>query len=277
LIAGRPPFDGDNIPQLVHRVVHEEPKSLEALDASLPRGIDEAVLRALKKSRDERYPSVAELATALAPFAPRHALLSVSRVSRMLSSKERRASEAGLANTEEAPRGSAPSTPMTWSSQQRQSRQRVGVGLALLIVAGVLAGLFFAFQAKKPELAEPSPRDAEPHIVTPAPAATARPTTVSEAAKEPPAAEPAAADAPAPSDTTAPVVAEQPTVQPAEPVEPATAEAPAEEREQAPAQRERAARKRADKPAAAAPTPQPAAPTTSPSAPSGVSDFGGRR
>ncbi|MBX3208762.1 MAG: protein kinase [Labilithrix sp.] len=65
LVSGKPPFAGDSLIQL----------SVQIREADLPplasgvAGFDEVVAKCLAKEPDARWPSVAELATALAPFA----------------------------------------------------------------------------------------------------------------------------------------------------------------------------------------------------------------
>jgi serine/threonine-protein kinase len=284
LVAGKPPFNGESIPQLVHAVMNNKPASLEALDASLPRGIDAVVLRALQKQRDDRYPSVAELAKELAPFAPRHALLSVSRVSRLLaSSEQRRASAAqGFAATEssdEPPQraSNAQGTPLAWSSEKRETRRRIGVGVVLALLSAA-AVLLYLWRARTPEVAAPA-HDAgdEVHVAAPAPAEP--PTTRAAAATSP---EPA----PVEPEPSAPNEQPLPEPLPSEGATPAVAApAPVELERAAPPSERRAAsrRERATPAEAAAPPAPPTLPAPAPTAPReppdkpGLSDFGGRR
>ncbi|HET6333378.1 MAG TPA: protein kinase [Polyangiales bacterium] len=80
-LTGRTPFSGDSIPQLVNSVLHDLPPSFASCEVTAPDGLEVALARALAKVRDQRYGSVAEFVSALAPYASRHGALSV-RMSR---------------------------------------------------------------------------------------------------------------------------------------------------------------------------------------------------
>jgi len=64
LLAGRPPFVGDNIASLLYQVVHEAPSPLAAHALGLPAGVDAVLTRALAKKPSERFESVAAFARA---------------------------------------------------------------------------------------------------------------------------------------------------------------------------------------------------------------------
>jgi serine/threonine protein kinase len=65
-LGGRRPFNGDSYAAIVITASMEPPPPL---NARIPRGLQAAVLRCLEKDRRGRFPSVAALAAALAPFA----------------------------------------------------------------------------------------------------------------------------------------------------------------------------------------------------------------
>jgi hypothetical protein len=65
MLAGRPAFQGANIPEVMFKVVFEEPPNLAQLVPSLEPAIAGAVHRALAKKRDERFGDVSELIEAL--------------------------------------------------------------------------------------------------------------------------------------------------------------------------------------------------------------------
>src|SRR5262245_58951290 len=71
LLTGSTPFRGDSIPQLVTSVLHDQPPSFAEAEVTAPDGLEAALSRALAKPREQRYGSVAELVSALAPYAPR--------------------------------------------------------------------------------------------------------------------------------------------------------------------------------------------------------------
>src|SRR5471032_3397430 len=66
LLAGRRPFVAESMPALIRKVLTEAPVPPSELRASLPRGIDDLVLRALEKNPEDRYPSWADFALEIA-------------------------------------------------------------------------------------------------------------------------------------------------------------------------------------------------------------------
>jgi eukaryotic-like serine/threonine-protein kinase len=73
VLSGRLPFNAESIPELCLSVISDEPPPLSTLVPDVPPGLEEVVRRCLEKDRDRRYATVAELAVALGPFAPREA------------------------------------------------------------------------------------------------------------------------------------------------------------------------------------------------------------
>ena len=57
LLTGRRPFQGDNVPQIMTRVVNDEPPSPSRVDPALPRDLDVVIARALAKDPEQRYPN----------------------------------------------------------------------------------------------------------------------------------------------------------------------------------------------------------------------------
>jgi tRNA A-37 threonylcarbamoyl transferase component Bud32 len=64
LLAGRPPFDGD-LASLTRAHMYEPPPSLHALNPDVPPAVEAVIARALSKDPAQRFPSVAQFATAL--------------------------------------------------------------------------------------------------------------------------------------------------------------------------------------------------------------------
>jgi serine/threonine-protein kinase len=79
LVAGRGAFSGLGVTEVCASVLETEPPRLDALRADVPRGFADAIARCLAKKVDERFASAAELAIALAPFAPARACIEVER------------------------------------------------------------------------------------------------------------------------------------------------------------------------------------------------------
>lgn len=65
MLTGRAAFLGDSIPEVMFKVVYEEPPPLASLVQGLPPNVVAAVERALAKNRDQRYESAAAFIEAL--------------------------------------------------------------------------------------------------------------------------------------------------------------------------------------------------------------------
>jgi serine/threonine-protein kinase len=83
LMAGIPPFMGESVSHLLTVIATEQQEPLIKVAPTVPKPVSDIVEKCLTKKRDERYGSVAELARDLLPYAPRHARLSVERISRL--------------------------------------------------------------------------------------------------------------------------------------------------------------------------------------------------
>jgi serine/threonine protein kinase len=99
LIAGRPPFRGDDFLGICNKVEHAPVEPLRVVRPEVPSGFSEVMARCLAKQRDQRFQTVAELAHALGPYAPRHALVSVRRIEVALGARPSLATPFPLANT----------------------------------------------------------------------------------------------------------------------------------------------------------------------------------
>jgi len=65
MLSGQPAFSGETIPEVVFKVVYEQPTPLAQRVPSLPERITAAVVRALAKNADERFPNVGAFVEAL--------------------------------------------------------------------------------------------------------------------------------------------------------------------------------------------------------------------
>ncbi len=61
VIAGRPPFQGDDVTIVLQRVANEEPSTLRTLDRGVPHDLNAIVMTCLAKDPGSRYASAAEL------------------------------------------------------------------------------------------------------------------------------------------------------------------------------------------------------------------------
>jgi serine/threonine protein kinase len=69
LLTGQAPFEREGVGATLVAILEDSPPSLADLNPRVSRAYADVVLRCLRRDRNERYADVAELATALAPFA----------------------------------------------------------------------------------------------------------------------------------------------------------------------------------------------------------------
>jgi serine/threonine-protein kinase len=81
LIAGGPPFEGDTMPELVHRTVFEPPPPLRDVRPDAPQALEQVILKCLEKDAAARFQNLAELAAALVPFGLERSRQSLERIS----------------------------------------------------------------------------------------------------------------------------------------------------------------------------------------------------
>jgi len=80
LLAGRPPFLADSLPELFAAVLGTPPPPLAALRAEVPAGLCDVVDRCLAKDPAARCPSVVALARAIAPYGSESGRASAARI-----------------------------------------------------------------------------------------------------------------------------------------------------------------------------------------------------
>jgi eukaryotic-like serine/threonine-protein kinase len=233
LMAGRTPFYGESIAQLVNAVLNTEPETLANLNIELPAGLEQVMRKALSKSRDQRYSSARELYNALGPFASERPSAGSGA-----SSQRPHGATRSMSGSEAPPRPtpSAP-TPRTSVHPTPGARYRTGLlVVGLVALAGVAALLSRRGErdateengGPSPPAAVVPPSAAEPPQVAPPPSlpATAQPPQAEAVGSD--AAPPAASGgAEAGSVPLQPGVATTPASRPRERTRP-TKDAPAE-------------------------------------------------
>jgi serine/threonine protein kinase len=85
LIAGRPPFEAEAVSAVLASIVADDPVPLSSVAPDAPPALSNVILRCLRRKREERYSTVAELATDLQPFASHEARLSIARIERVVA------------------------------------------------------------------------------------------------------------------------------------------------------------------------------------------------
>jgi serine/threonine protein kinase len=96
LMAARPPFNADSIPELSAKILLENPEPLCQLRPQVPAALAAVVERALAKDREARYATVAEFSLALLEFGTKRSRLNVERITKVMKAAGLSASELGL-------------------------------------------------------------------------------------------------------------------------------------------------------------------------------------
>jgi len=217
LISGHPPFDAETMTALCAAILQDPPRSMRATRPDAPPQLEAAVRGALEKDRDRRFPNVAQLAAALAPFGSPTSRASAERIARVLgvpaAGRPMAITGAGFPGGGSSP-GFAQPQPMaatTGGSSVATGPRGTGPSGAA-VAAAVLALLVFAsagtvgLVAWKRHVAEPAP--ATSAIVTPqATAIPSAPVVLAEPSAAAPVAAPSSAAAP--SSSAAPGAAPQ--------------------------------------------------------------------
>jgi len=68
LLTLRPPFEGANAVEVLHKITTVEPRPLHALDKRIPRALERVCLKALQKDSSDRYASAEEMRADLERF-----------------------------------------------------------------------------------------------------------------------------------------------------------------------------------------------------------------
>jgi eukaryotic-like serine/threonine-protein kinase len=252
LLSGRPPFQGETLPELLSAIMLDAPPLLHTLRLDAPTELAAVLTRALQKDRTQRYRSVGELAAALAPFAPARSRYTLDRVIRLAGAQQVVPSEppSGDATAQQSPAGAL--TASAWSGTEDKpvaKPKRAGLFLALggIVLLAVVAGTLLGRRS--------TPAAAEIPVVSAAVVAAAPSVAPSPAPV-------IAVDPPQPVTAAPATVSVSPSAGP--PTAPGLAAPP-----RAPAARPAAkpSAKPADKPVAAAPAPEPSPLVTPPAQP----------
>jgi eukaryotic-like serine/threonine-protein kinase len=65
LLAGRRAFEGDGMVNVLYKVLNEQPPSLASVGATVPRAVEDAMMKALSKSAEGRFGTVLEFSQAV--------------------------------------------------------------------------------------------------------------------------------------------------------------------------------------------------------------------
>jgi serine/threonine-protein kinase len=190
LLVGKPPFQAETLPLLCMHVVNDEPLPMSEIRADLPDGFEAVVMRCLQKEAHDRFADVGVLAQALAPFGPKTATTSASRIQIVLKRTTKRDSASVISHefakieltSERAPPASpgAPANHATTfgaTAGQSLATARVdtpprgaagAIAIALGLAAVVLVVVWRSGRTDDAALQDPPPPIARPSSATPA-------------------------------------------------------------------------------------------------------------
>jgi serine/threonine protein kinase len=212
LLTGAVPFNGDTLPEVCVKIATQSPPSLRVARPDISPSFEAVVLRCLEKDRTKRYANVAELAHALATFAPKRARASVERIARVIQASGQSVNELAAppsSGYQEVRANTAGAWGTTAGLPPPHNSLKTAVvtgGIAVLALGGFLAYRGASSQnAPAPATSERAPASASP---SPLPAVT---TPASPVTPLPP-----------PEPTASSSAASKPTPPPANPVRPVT-------------------------------------------------------
>jgi serine/threonine-protein kinase len=209
MLTGMRPFQGENIPVVMFKVMKEEPAPPAVVNPAIHRGLNYIVVKALAKDPSRRYQSCKELIAHLRDYESLGGM-EAPATGGMPSEKIPSLVSASLPVTPTDPRQTVRAAPTLPAMREvRGQWKAVGVGVAGLALLMVGALSYWQFTSgNAPESAVPSEQPAAPAPATPGagPGGT-QPATPPPVAQPPAAAQPAprpspAAGTPAPETTT---------------------------------------------------------------------------
>ena len=215
LIAGRPPFTGETMPQLVLKVMSEPAPGLRELRPEAPEALERVIHRCLDKDLDKRYPNVAELAADLLPFGPERARASADRIARVIQA-------AGLSATDFAmhpygAKGEAVGTVAPWLSgdvRRGPSKRAVAAIFGITAAVAVATVVVWVVRAPRPSVHVAGEAPASVSLSNTQTADAVPPAPAVELLPEPRASASTASSASAPSSVPAPPSKKRPPLKP---------------------------------------------------------------
>ena len=187
LLTGAPPFSGTSLPQVYRAVMHRSIPTVRSLVPELPGWLDDVVSTCLTREPELRFADVAELASALQPWANEEARGRIERIRRIVQHQDPQltASADTLAST---PR------PVVLPAATRSRRTRRGrwIGAGIVVVSGAASLWLLGSRApRQVALSQDEPQtalsaaSAEPQTLPASIAPEARPTLEAPAAPPP--------------------------------------------------------------------------------------------
>ncbi|HEX8789712.1 MAG TPA: protein kinase [Polyangiaceae bacterium] len=231
LLTGALPLVGETLTELLLAIVTDEPPPIRQLRPDLPEELEAIVLRCLRKNPAERFANVAELASALKPFASKEAGAAIKSITRTLAvSTPARVLTAPAFSSPAPAAGTGPGTTSPWAessaarAEKRSRAARVRAFALGAIALGAVLGtaiVVVSWRAKDSQhsgsagnsgvTVEPAPPPSLPSVTLPpaepsdsVPAPSASASTPSPAASAAPASSPRAVGTPSRGSSAAP-------------------------------------------------------------------------
>jgi serine/threonine-protein kinase len=145
LVTGRLPFDAGTVAEVTTMILRDTPRAPHELRAEIPPAISHAVLRCLEKDRERRWPSVGDLAGALASHARPEKSPASDRLSR-ITMWSTRTMPLQQAQERTPPEAFMPTPPIADEAATnvlvRRSHSHTNAGWSIAIaIGGVLSGV----------------------------------------------------------------------------------------------------------------------------------------
>ncbi len=145
MLAARPPYQASTLPQLCQELMTADPPRLRKFRPEAPEALEEAIARCLVRDLDQRWPDVAGLAAALAPFAPQHRGIRPESYPESLSLSD---STAARISNPVSSGSSGTLEPWGRSRDRNVPTKKAFLVLVLLVVTGGIAALLFSWPSK---------------------------------------------------------------------------------------------------------------------------------
>lgn len=141
MLTGGTPFEADSVQGMCAAIAADSVRSPRALRSEIPEELAAVVMRCLEKDAARRVQSVAELATAIAPFGSDAARRGAQRILRISAE----GASTMLLNSPQI-REFGPPTASAWSSASPTAHRRsravfvfAGIAIAAVVIGGALA------------------------------------------------------------------------------------------------------------------------------------------
>jgi eukaryotic-like serine/threonine-protein kinase len=146
LLTGKTPFTAEALPELFINIVNQPTPLVRNVRPDVPAELEQVICRCMEKERERRYPNIAEMAIAMARFAPKRARSSVERIRGIIQSSGLSASALALPPSSEAAAQTGPPgrTEAAWGQTAASARATKkwalvgGIGATMTIAIAVL-------------------------------------------------------------------------------------------------------------------------------------------